>query len=155
MQNLVKLAFITAAVSGTLLASSANAGSSLATSSVVSAVVVGSVVLVPLAIVVQGSTAIGASFANVSRSVSSTPNWTVTKLEAAGPKTKVTLESNDKSTVLVLNAPSAEIAKSKMKVNNTVTAKSLGEHSVSFDYMGQPLGVITDETAGLVYSRKR
>ena len=153
MLSFLKIAIIAGAASSALVAPTAYAG--LSDASLVSVLISGSVLLVPLSLVVEGSKAIGTSFANVSNAVRTEPNWTVKQVTEVGSKTQMMLQSSDKATLLTVEAPTAEVKKSGLQINHTVTAKNLGAHSLSFEYKGKPLGVVTDESAGLAYSRKR
>lgn len=112
------------------------------------------VVLLPVFLSVEGSTAVGNSFGNVSNALNQETRWTVTGLEAQGDKTHMTLKSQDNKATLTLAVPSKQIEKANVRLNQVVDAKRLGQHSFAIESNNTPLGVVTDNQAGLVRSKK-
>jgi hypothetical protein len=156
MRTSLKNLMVIFAASGAFLTTHALAGSGPSEASVEgSALLVGSVMLVPLSLVVAGSQAVGMSFAQVSTALNAETRWTVTGVTVDGDKTQLTLQSQNKDTLLTVAVPTAQAQKTGIRPFQIVNAKRLGQHSFALEYNNMPLGVIADSNAGLTHSKKR
>lgn len=109
-------------------------------------------VLVPVSLVVVGSSAVEGSFANISKALNDETRWTVTGMQVEGKQTLLTLKSQDQKSTLTVSVPTAQVNQADVRLGNVVDAKRVGQHSFALEYNNKALGVIAD--TGMVNSKK-
>ncbi len=120
-----------------------------------SAALSAAVVLVPLSLVVVGSEAVATGLNDLSKTLSAQTQWTLRGMTVQGDRTVLALQSLDQKATLTVSIPTSQAERAQLRLNQTVTAERLGDHSFALKVPGTTLGVLAEPAAGLSRSREK
>ncbi len=113
------------------------------------------VVAVPLSLVVAGSQVVGLSMKHIHESLTQQTQWTVRGITEQENRTVLALQSADQRTTLTVAVPTQQARRTRIALNDTVTAERLGQHSFALKHQSTTLGVLSNPEAGLSHSREK
>ncbi len=113
------------------------------------------VVAVPLSLVIGGSQVVGLSIKQVHDSLSVHTQWTVRGITENADRTVLALQSPDQKATLTVAVPTQQARRTRIALNDTITAERLGAHSFALKHQSTTLGVLTNPQAGLSHSSEK
>lgn len=113
------------------------------------------VVALPLSLVVAGSQVVGLSMKQVHDQLSPHTRWTVRGVTEQDGRTVLALQSPDQTATLTVAVPTEQARRTRIALNDTVTAERLGSNSFALKHQSTTLGVLANPQAGLSRSAEK